>query len=326
MAHNLENSRSMFWTGDAPWHGLGVKLPGNATWEEASTAVGFYRVDEVEVYAAGNPEPVPGLKALKRGDDGRVLSVVGQSYGVVDFADMAQAVMTAAGAEAVFHTGGLLGKNGQRGWLLGELGEPIRVRGDESEIRRYFLATTAHTGADPVDLLDCATRVVCQNTLGTALSERGNWHQKIRHTKNAAERVQAAAIAFRDLSTGYERFGQLANLMAATSFTDAQFEKVTETLFPAQPETGKVSAQAQGKREKLTELFCYGRGITHQIRGTAWAAFQALTEYADHHTKIRALPEQTGAARLESIWMGSAAELKKDGLRVLAEVGGFKVA
>jgi hypothetical protein len=41
--------------------------------------------------------------------------------------------------KAVFTAAGTLGPVGIRGWLLGELPEPIRVRGDESVIRRHVL-------------------------------------------------------------------------------------------------------------------------------------------------------------------------------------------
>jgi phage/plasmid-like protein (TIGR03299 family) len=327
MAHNLENDRSMFWTegNPAPWHGLGVKLPARPSWEQISATVGFYKALEREVYVAGNPEPVEGMKALVRSDNGATLSVVSSTYGIVDFDQMAEAVVTAAGGEATFHTGGLLGKNGARGWIMGELGEPLVIPGYQSEIRRYFLVTGSHDGS-PVKILNCETSVVCQNTLGTALGERGNWHQTIRHTRNAADRVQAAAVAFRQLSTGYERFGQLANVMVKTRLTDAQMGQVVEAMVPAAPDTGKVSAQAQEKREKLQGLFETAVGVDAGIRGTAWAAFMALTEYADHHLKIRALPAQAQAARVESIWFGSGAEFKRDSLQVLAQVGGFKVA
>ncbi len=56
------------------------------------------------------------------------------------FEDVARTLVEAAGGVgAIFHTAGTLGRNGVRGWLLGELPEPLRVRGDKSPIRRYVL-------------------------------------------------------------------------------------------------------------------------------------------------------------------------------------------
>ncbi len=126
MAQDIFQDRRMFFTGETPWHNLGVKLPANATWEQARDAAGFYNVLERPVFAAGIPTPLPDVKALVADDDGRYLATVGGDYGVVQFSDMAKAVIEAAGgAQAIFHTGGLLGAVGATGWLLGEL--PTRV-------------------------------------------------------------------------------------------------------------------------------------------------------------------------------------------------------
>lgn len=317
MAHKLETDSSMFFVGEMPWHGLGVALPANATWAEVVERVGFYAVQEREVYVAGNPDPIRGQKALVRGDDGRFLAIVGENYGVVDFADMAEAVMTAAGREAVFSTGGLLGRNGERGWLMGELGAPIRVKGDRSEIRRYFTVTSAHTGNSSVHVLNNATRIVCANTLGAALGERGGYHASIRHTKNAAERVRDAAVAFRNLNAGFEKFGQLANLMAETRFTTRQMQQTVDAIFPT-PEAAKASSRLVEKREKLMSLWAGEAAGMEGIKGTAWGALQAWTEFADHHTTVRALPDRTASsARLESIWFGGGAELKQKALAAI---------
>ena len=65
-----------------------------------------------------------------RSDTGAYLSVVGKSYQVVQFADVASTLVEAAGdVKAVFPTAGTLGPVGIRGWLLGELPEPIKVGG-----------------------------------------------------------------------------------------------------------------------------------------------------------------------------------------------------
>jgi len=120
-----------------------------------------------------------------RGDTGEYLSVVGRSYEVVQFAEVARTLVEAAGdVKAVFTTAGTLGPVGIRGWLLGELPDPIKVRGDASPIRKYVLGTTGHDGVTAVVIKNVATRVVCQNTLGVALGERGGASWRIQHTAN----------------------------------------------------------------------------------------------------------------------------------------------
>ena len=167
MAHDINK---MVYVGEVPWHGLGVRLPARATYDEIVEAAGFYTACERPVFIPPFNAPIPDRKALVRGDTGAYLSVVGKSYEVVQFAEVARTLVEAAGdVKAVFTTAGTLGPVGIRGWLLGELPEPIKVRGDESAIRKYVLGCAGHDGYTAVVIKNVATRVVCANTLGVAL-------------------------------------------------------------------------------------------------------------------------------------------------------------
>ena len=47
------------------------------------------------------------------------------------------------------------------------------------------------------------------------------------------------------------------------------------------------------------------------VRGTTWAAYNAVTEWVDHHRPTRARHAAVRASRrLESSWFGSGAKLK----------------
>ncbi len=318
MAHDLYKN-SMIYTGETPWHGLGQKLPTNATWEEVKDKLPFYTVLERELFVPGIPTAIPDKKALIASDNGRYLATVGKDYGVVQFSDLAEAVCKAIGREAVINTAGLLGENGTRAWIQGELsGDPLEVKGDSSPIRRYFVATTSHDGMHAAQLANVATRVVCRNTLGSALGERDGARWSIRHTSRAADRVQAAGLAFKSLVKGMEQFGKLANEMASTQFLPSQVAAVLNKILPMP--TDKLSRSYENvfaKHVKIAELadgaMIGGSGIV----GTQWGAFQAFTEYADHHSKIRAGNQTEEQARLNSVWFGSAAAFKQEALAAI---------
>jgi hypothetical protein len=58
---------------------------------------------------------------------------------------VARTLVEAAGdVKAVFTTAGTLGPVGIKGWLLGELPDPIKVKGDPSPIRKYVLGEWGH--------------------------------------------------------------------------------------------------------------------------------------------------------------------------------------
>lgn len=320
MAHDLFNASMMF-AGAIPWHGLGVAIPRNATWEQTKTILPFYTVEEREVFAAGLEGAIPDRKALVASNDGRYLATVGKDYGVVQFEQLAEVVMRAAGTEAVFHTAGLMGDNGARGWLLGELPNPIRVKNDPSEVRKFFLATTAHDGTSAVHLRNVATRVVCRNTLAVALDEKGAGFT-IRHTSRAALRVEDAGKSFANLVKGMERFGVLANMLADLRISTEQTRAVLAATLPVEDDASDaLKAKTNDQRAHILQLAESGTGISAEMRGTAWGLFQGITEWADHKRPVRGvrgLPSTTQS--FEAQMFGAAVDVKRAGLTALLSI------
>lgn len=323
MAHNI---KKMVFVGEMPWHGLGVRLPAKATYDEIVAAAGFYNAVEKDIFIPPFRTPIPDRKALVRSDSGEYLSVVGKAYEVVQFSEVARTLAEAAGdVKAVFTTAGTLGPVGIRGWLLGELPNPITVKGDPSPIRKYVLGTTGHDGVTAIVIKNVATRVVCANTLGVALGERGGATWRIQHTANARVRLDEAGKAFAKLARSYERLGELANVLAVTPFTGRQMQATVDRVMPV-PKDDKDHSRLEGERTKVIQLFDTAVGI-ERVRGTAWAAFQGWTEFADHHRVVRdSGRENPQRARLASIWLGRSAAIKHAALTAIAEEAGVRLA
>jgi|GEM_PF-1093315 len=323
MAHNIEK---MAYVGRVPWHGLGTPLPRNADYDSIVEAAGFYRAIEQEISSPPMEGPIPDKKALFRDDTGQYLATVHRSYQVIQFEEVARTLVEAAGGVGcIFHTAGTLGPNGVRGWLLGELPEPMRVRGDKSIIKRYILGYCGHDGVTPIILKNVATRVVCQNTLGVALGEKDGAELHIVHTSSARARLEEAGKAFRRLIQGYEYFAELANSLSTIRVSEHQLHKILDVVIPVPQDEADHSRLLKGRR-KVIELFHAGTGL-EGIRGTAWGALQAFTEWADHHRTVRTSKDRNAAAtRLESIWMGSAASLKHQALTAIADQAQVQLA
>ena len=324
MPHDI---KEMAYVGQEPWHGLGTPLPANADYESIVEAAGFYTAEERPLFAPGRDEPIPDKKALFRTDTGDYLATVNRGYEVIQFEEVARTLVEAAGGvRCIFHTAGTLGRHGERGWLLGELPEPMRVRGDKSIIKRYVLGYTGHDGTTAITLKNVATRVVCQNTVGVALGERdgAEWH--ILHTTSAKVRLEEAGRAFRRMVQGYERFAALSDHLAMTRFSEHQLRNVIDVVMPLPQDEAEHPRLMKG-RNKVIELFHAGRGLEGSIRGTAWGALQAFSEYADHHRHTR-VPKgkNVDTLRLESIWMGKAASLKRQALAAIADTARIRLA
>jgi phage/plasmid-like protein (TIGR03299 family) len=324
MSHDINK---MVFAGETPWHKLGTKLPANGRYEDIRTAAGFYTAVERPLFAAGDVEPNPDMKAIYREDNGRYLATVGKGYEVIQFDTLAEAgVIGARDVQAIWHTAGTLGERGARGWMLAELpGEAvIRVQGDPSEIRPYFLLTTAHDGSSAAVLANVATRVVCQNTLGIALGERGGARWTIRHTKNADLRVKAAAAAFRTMTARMEKFGELANAMAKIRLSDDDFRAIVAAAVPIEDD-GERHPILERQRTEIHNLRTTFKGAAPQIVGTAWGDFQAVTQWADWEKPVRALGDGAGTmlqreigARMNAATLGDGALLKSRALEVIA--------
>jgi len=123
----------------------------------------------------------------------------------------------------------------------------------------------------------------------------------------------------------YARFGDLANRLAGTRFSEEQLRRVLDVVLPM-PEDEGNHPRISHAREKVVELYHAGVGIEGDMQGSAWAALQAVAKYADHHRQTRAVQgKRMDAMRLESIWMGKAANMKRQALNAILGESQFRL-
>jgi phage/plasmid-like protein (TIGR03299 family) len=221
-----------------------------------------------------------------------VLAFVGDRYTVVQnetaFA-FGDAILDGGGR---WETAGSI-NDGRR--VFGSLAMPNSIvldpQGRADEIADYLLVVTSHDGSMPVTVLNTPVRVVCQNTLSVALKGAKMSH-KIRHTASADWTLQAARESLA-INVGYmDAFSKMASEMIQTEITKAQFDKIVEALYPAPAEDAAKSAKTRYvKRVDTLEGIYLGTGdgpdTNSTIAGTAWGAFNALTEALDWYRNPR---------------------------------------
>ncbi len=313
MAHNLATTNgktAMMYTGEVPWHKLGTKLDQPATAREAIEAAGLnYRVD-LKSLNTEDGTAVSQRKGVVRSDTGKVLGVVGNSYVPVQnyqafgFLD---AVVAEGGLR--YHTAGALG-NGERVWMLAKLPSQIRVKNSDDVVDKFLLLSNTHDGSTALRVYFTPIRVVCQNTLnmaegrsvgqGIAIMHKGDLHTKIRE----AQRVLGLAERFYDDAEG------MIETLAHHTPNPEQLRSYFEALYP--DPTDADNARAKKVRENLAQIFETGIGLDiPEIKGTSWAAYNAVTEWVDHYRPARcANPLDRASRRLHSSWFGTGAKLK----------------
>lgn len=232
---------------------------------------------------------------------------------------------------------GLL-RDGARIWVLARILDKFEtdiVPGDP--VRRYILLSNSHDGTQCVRAGFTNIRVVCANTLSEAI---GNRHAsallRIKHTKNIHEALSLVRntmdIAEKRFSTTVEVYRRMADCgvneedlkqYVTQIFTPPKELAVENAIAEMALDIGEAAADIKKVEEDLKKtgkrvfpviqkLFESGRGSDIKtIRGTLWAAYNAITEYVDHERG-----NGTQAERFESSQWKEGAVMKKRALDI----------
>ncbi|MFD6113761.1 DUF932 domain-containing protein [Streptomyces yangpuensis] len=160
-------------------------------------------------------------------------------------------------------------------------------------------------------------RVVCANTLRAALRNAKSSYT-VRHTSGARGRIAQARQALGLTFKYAEEFEKAAQRMLDAEMTTPMLRSVVEQLWPV--------ANGDSTRKKNNELTRWNtiRNLFEHadtqagIRGTAWAGYNAITEYANHVAPARgATFDLKSAARAERVITGTADDVMERAFRLV---------
>lgn len=323
MAHDLNyNAKrgqfSMFSAKEKPWHGLGQVVDGALTSEEAIRMANLdYTVTKGELWI-GYPEHLrdrlgkgkkhPGSFITFREDTGETFGIVGSKYKVIQNEKAFSFFDDIVGfKEAIFETAGALGK-GETTFITAKLPKHIRVSSNDV-IERYLLFTNSHDGSRSIEVLFTPVRVVCNNTLQYALSTATNKF-KIRHTKNADNRMEEARQILGIENTMAETSQELYKAMTNIRITDRQAYGYINTLFLTSEEMTKLEeglpyteVLSTRKRNTIEDVQSYySKGPGQEMdssKGTLWGAYNSITGYYNNGKQYK-----DGDAKMQNIIYG----------------------
>lgn len=323
MAHQF--SSGVFCYNKPAWHRLGVVVDGTLSAREA------FRVANADFHVAGRPvfdanmQPIPGYQAITRMDTGRTLSVMTETYTPIQNESLiriAEALHEDINMDAV-----CVLSDGKKVTFT------ARIRGAEGDVvpgdpvQQYLIGCTSHDGSIPFQLLFSPIRVVCQNTLSAALGLASNQrHQdnsiRIRHTKNADSFIQRLPelvdVRRRQFIGGLDELRH----MAATPCSMVQFRQYISKIFADQLQgmINDIRGNKSTARPKVLEDLPAWSSVFRKFEGetigadllashgTAWSAYQAVTEYISHESGRAKDPTEATRQRLESIYWGLASD------------------
>lgn len=283
----------------ALWHKLGIELNYPNTAREAIQMAGL------DYTVVKKP---PGLKtglnqesySTIRTDTGDILGVVSKDYEPVQNIDAFTFFDTLVTEEkATYWAAGVLGK-GACVWILAKLPGYLKVHGNDI-VNKYLLLTNNHDGSAQVRVKLTPIRVICNNTLTSALQGTGEF--QIIHTQNTGQDLKQTGIMLGWVNYVYEQLNVMFNSMAAKSITQEQLREYVQALVPDNEEAGNTG-ENEKIRTSMLKLHDSGRGA-NLARGTLWGAFNSVTEYVDHM-----MSDEDLTLQLNSNWFACGEQLK----------------
>ena len=297
MPANIEqfaNGEAAFVSARIPaWHRLGTVTEGAMTAEEAGRLAHLngwnVRLQPLAAVGVSGTVEVPGFRATVRTNPvtGSIdpLGVVGERYQPVQNEEafaVLDSIVDEGGAH--FETAGSLG-TGQRVFMSMKMPQGIQVGGEDAH-EVYLLAFNSHDGSSAFTLAVTPVRVVCQNTLDLGLrAAKQKW--TLRHTSSVQGRIEEARTAL-SLTFGYmDALEKELISFLEQDMTDREFAGIVNQLLPVNDESAQGwQRRTEAAQDSLYHLF--READTNEFgRGTKYAAFNAITEYADWYMPVK---------------------------------------
>jgi len=302
MSHAVEQ---MFYVGETPWHGLGVKLDSPPTIRDAIVAAGLDWEVVLKPLCRSDNFQVQDCFATVRSSDDTTLGIVGARYTPIQNIqafDWFEPFITSG--QVVLETAGSL-HNGRQIWVLARINrDPIEVASGDA-VGAHLLLSSSHDGSSNTRVGFTPIRVVCANTLGLAHSAGVSKLLRVRHTKSAPlalREIQGTIDAIHGtFSADIETMRRLTqygcNVDDLRKYVSRVFRSKDSDLTETASETAVKSDRLFNSIEPLFQAGIGNKGET------LWDAFNGVTQYLSWERG------RTQDTRLSSLWLGDGAKL-----------------
>jgi phage/plasmid-like protein (TIGR03299 family) len=324
MSHNVE---TMAYAGEMPWHGLGVSVSDMLTPREMQIAAGLdWEAIKVPTYIR-NPnwkvgvgkeiarEIPTGEFCIARNTDLAILSPsVGKNWHEVSNAEVFNTFNDIVSAgNAKMETAGSL-QDGKIIWALARLEDSFDILdGDISHAYMFLSASHKFGMSTRCDFTNI--RVVCNNTLNAALSDKSSGALVIQHRT----KFDAAAVA--DFM-GASHVQMMLRKAQAVALSAKKAEEEDLKLFYSK--VFPLTSKSNVREKELSRNAEFALALNNDdnqpgidfARGSWWQAFNTVTFMADHHLANNA------DTRMFNSWLGTGRSLKLNALNLALEMSG----
>lgn len=320
MSHQVE---TMAWTGETPWHGLGVEVDPTLTPQEMLLAAGLdWTVSRRPISVPDHPsaKQAEGIitatdyAMLVRDSDNSIFGPCGKNYvpsqnqEVFEFFDR----FVTAGDMTMETAGSLEG--GRKVWGLASIKVGFTLPGGD-EVRGYLLVQAPHIWGKAITIFFTPIRVVCANTLAAALggSKSGFSMPHIQAFDVDVHRKAEEALGL--ARNQMDEFEDAAKVLTGVQYKESELDRFIASLFQTNLLDGdKPVDRAKFNRtcESVHEAIWMQPG-SEMSEGSWWTALNGVTYHIDHKAG------RDRDASLNSAWFGPRAALKRKAFNLALE-------
>lgn len=319
MPHMIEEDDNIAWVSTKPWHGLGVEVGADLSAEEMMEVAGVnWEVEKYPLCAVGSEDgmiSVPGKAALVRKSDNKVLDVVGDDWNICQNSEAFQFFHDFVKAgDMTMETAGSL-RGGKYVWALARVKKEFTLFNSDT-ILPYLLFTNPHMYGTSIDVRFTAVRVVCNNTLTSALQSNGKAF-KTNHSVKFNPDIAKAYVGL--AASKLDNYHELAKFLASKPYTDETANEYFNKLYPViktekkDGEESKRVVKSESLGVKNCKLALTKQPGAEYGAGSWWQIFNAVTYYTDH------IQGHDDDRRLTNIWYGANKDKKIKALNLAKE-------
>lgn len=293
MAHNIDQSNgrdniAFLGSRNDVWHKMGQEMKPGMSIEEWAKAAGLdWQALKMPAYAMtpkGEYIEKDGNCFLVRSDTQRPLGYVSNGYATVQPRDVLKWFRDYIMVDDRFQldVAGSL-KGGAIVWATATFNGEMKVAGDTHRAR--VLMTTTFDGTGSTTNQATMTRVVCDNTLKVATSDK---RAVVRTTHRGAFQPKRVAKELADIASSFDTYKAMGEAMAIAQMslvdTSNFFKAILDIPFDAKQDDISTRKLHQFKHLNQAYTATVAEGTE---RGTAWTALNAVTRYVDHDRSVK---------------------------------------
>lgn len=298
----------MAYTGEEPWHGLGVKVPPDLSPEQILKAAGLdWEVHSVPAWIqVGSGKSAKrialGDNGLVRSSDNKVLDTVSPDWkttqNAVAFDFFHEYCM--AGDMSMETAGSLHG--GRIVWALARVKDSFTIL-KKDRVDSFLLFVNPHQWARSIEIRFTPVRVVCNNTMCQSLNQKSVNSVRVSHRQEFDPQKVKELLGIAKMQM--EGYRDRALFLASKRYTKENLEHFFDEVFPVyRVKKDKEPTKKTSSSARLAMAVMSTQPGAELGEGSWWQAFNAVTFTIDH------LIGRTDDSRMRSAWFGTGQQRK----------------